>query len=85
MRQTNMRGKPEIIIKPPRHRDTEMKTKITKRMTVKLTSKPGGVIHTLESLKFGMAAQMKCGVVLAQWRDADKSGRACKRCAKLKK
>ena len=28
----------------------------------------------------GMVAKMKCGLVLVQWRDADSTGRKCKRC-----
>lgn len=45
-----------------------------------LTNKHGGIIHTLESFEPGMVAKMKCGLLLAQWRDADSTGRKCKRC-----
>ncbi len=47
-----------------------------------LTNKHGGIIHTLERFEAGMVAKMKCGLVLVQWRDADSTGRRCKRCAK---
>jgi hypothetical protein len=49
---------------------------------LRLTNKHGGIIHTLESFEPGMVAKMKCGLVLVQWRDADSTGRRCKRCAK---
>ena len=45
-----------------------------------LTNKYGGIIHTLEGFEPGMVAKMKCGLVLVQWRDADSTGRKCKRC-----
>ena len=47
-----------------------------------LTNKHGGIIHTLDQFEPGMVAKMKCGLVLVQWRDADSTGRKCKRCAK---
>jgi len=49
---------------------------------LRLTNKHGGIVHTLERFQPGMVAQMKCGLVLVQWRDADSTGRPCKRCAK---
>ena len=50
---------------------------------LRLTNKHGGIIHTLASFEPGMVAKMKCGLVLVQWRDADSSGRNCKRCAAM--
>lgn len=47
---------------------------------LKLTNKHGGIIHTLERFEPGMCARMKCGLVLVQWRDADSTGRECKKC-----
>jgi hypothetical protein len=49
---------------------------------LRLTNKHGGIIHTLERFEPGMVAKMKCGLVLVQWRDADSTGRRCKRCSK---
>jgi len=49
---------------------------------LRLTNKHGGIIHTLERFEPGMVAAMKCGLVLVQWRDADSTGRRCKRCAR---
>ena len=46
-----------------------------------LTNKHGGIVHVLANFEPGMVAKMKCGVVLVQWRDADRTGRKCKRCA----
>ena len=45
-----------------------------------LTNKHGGITHSLDRVEPGMVAKMKCGVVLVQWRDADSSGRMCKKC-----
>lgn len=45
-----------------------------------LTNKHGGIAHSLDRFGPGMAAKMKCGVVLVQWRDADSTGRMCKKC-----
>ena len=50
---------------------------------LRLTNKHGGIIHTLASIEAGMVAKMKCGIVLVQWREADGSGRKCKRCAAM--
>jgi len=47
---------------------------------LRLTNKHGGIIHTLERFEPGMVAKMKCGLVLVQWRDADSTGKPCKRC-----
>jgi hypothetical protein len=48
-----------------------------------LTNKHGGIQHTLDQFEPGMVAKMKCGLVLVQWREADSTGRKCKRCAAL--
>lgn len=45
-----------------------------------LTNKRGGITHSLDRFEPGMVAKMKCGVVLVQWRDADSTGRMCKKC-----
>ena len=45
-----------------------------------LTNRHGGIQHTLDQFEPGMVAKMKCGIVLVQWRDADSTGRKCKRC-----
>jgi hypothetical protein len=47
---------------------------------LRLTNRRGGIVHTLDQFLVGMVAKMKCGVLLVNWRDADSTGRNCKRC-----
>src|ERR1035437_6267950 len=45
-----------------------------------LTARYGGIAHTLREFQPGLVAVMRCGVVLPQWRDAERE-RKCKRCS----
>ncbi len=47
-----------------------------------LTKRHGGITHSLERFEPGMVAKMKCGTVLVVWRDADHTGKMCRRCRK---
>lgn len=49
-------------------------------MIQKVTKEHGGTVHLLRDFLPGMAAWTRCGLVLSQWRDADRTGKRCKRC-----
>ncbi len=61
-------------------RKTNMKKHKATDRNLLLTNRHGGIQHTLDQFESGMVAKMKCGLVLVQWRDADSTGRKCKRC-----